>query len=200
MDPVKPEFWKPKEIIALITEKSNYFLRWPSNERLYVGYHIEDGETFNMANKVPLSMESLHDCSPLFLCANPKEWAPFHFSDLDKDYTFYRILFKPSLTVVYHRNEDYMATAEYDSRRSCEEGRYVLSDKERSLVEAGIGIFLYDGRDGKEISEGFLVHPVRDVQEIHRFSSAEEAQADHENILEHHISRKVAPSEGKMVL
>lgn len=46
-----------------------------------VSYHVEGGETFELAGSVSLSMQTLTSERPLFLCNNPFEWFPDHLPD-----------------------------------------------------------------------------------------------------------------------
>ena len=48
---------------------------------LYVGYHAEGSETFELAGSVKLSMETLHDDRPLFLCHDRNIWSGDHLPE-----------------------------------------------------------------------------------------------------------------------
>lgn len=192
MEFVKSKFWKPDRIAATITKNKGPYWKWPAKKQYCVGYHIEGGEPFEMSGRVPLSMETLCDNRPLFLCANPTEWNPLHLKHLDA-FNFYRVVFEMPLCVVYRHQKDYLDTFEYDSRRSLMEGCYILSSGAGEAVKLGVGMFRYDSDDMHELSEGYLVHPVRDVKEIHRFACSGEALTDYDNLLLRHIGRNILP-------
>lgn len=54
-------------------------------------------------------------------------------------------------------------------------------------------MFRYDSDDNHELSEGYLIRPVHDVKEIHRFACSGEALTDYDNLLLQHIGRNILP-------
>ena len=128
-----------------------------------IAYHIEGGETFELANNIPLSMKTLHDNRPLFLCSNPKEWFPYHL----KDKSGYRVL-----EVTFIMPEHGLSFKHYDKYHelfwySSENNEYIYSSVLEEHISNGFHIFVLDeDNDQKELSEIMLINPSKYVTSI----------------------------------
>lgn len=132
-----------------------------------IAYHIEGGETFELANKIPLSMETLHDNRPLFLCNNPKEWFPYHL----KDKSGYRVLevtfTMPERGLSFKHWDKYDELVVYSS----ENNDYVYSSVLEEHISNGFHIFVLDeDNDRKELGEIMLINPTKYVTSIREIS------------------------------
>lgn len=74
---------------------------------LFVGYHVEGGETFELSGSVPLNINTPRDDFPLFIANNPNEWFPHHLENKD-EYKVYKILFERIPFFVFSKQSAYM--------------------------------------------------------------------------------------------
>ena len=128
-----------------------------------IAYHIEGGETFELTNNIPLSMKTLHDNRPLFLCSNPKEWFPYHL----KDKSGYRVLevtfIMPEHGLSFKHCDKYHELFWYSS----ENNEYIYSSVLEEHISNGFHIFVLDeDNDQKELSEIMLINPSKYVTSI----------------------------------
>lgn len=128
-----------------------------------IAYHIEGGETFKLTNNIPLSMKTLHDNRPLFLCSNPKEWFPYHLKD-KSDYRVLEVTFIiPEHGLSFKHCDKYHELFWY----SIENNKYIYSSVLEEHISNGFHIFVLDeDNDQKELSEIMLINPSKYVTSI----------------------------------
>ena len=130
---------------------------------LIIGYHIEGGEPFTNNGSICLSMKTLNDNRPLFLCDNMEEWWPRHLNT--DGFTIYK--------VTYVKPEKCFTTKDCDlfgqliSSYNEILNKYVYSDLLLSMISKGIHLFeLEQDNNKEELSEIMLISPTKYVTNI----------------------------------
>lgn len=128
-------------------------------------YHIESKEAKEQNNGVCLSLESLDNNRPLFLCNNPEEWWPSH---LDTDgYSIYEIAYNEPPNIYKTKNYDvYHKLFKYtdDELNKC-----VFSEQLIIMIKCDTHLFeLEKNNDKKELSELFLIFPKQYITSIRK--------------------------------
>ena len=134
----------------------------------YIAYHWEGGETYEIAGKVPLTLETLNNDRPLFLCPNKDEWDPKHIEDRDS-YSLYEIKIKPIDLVHYKVFDAYHSLLKFDSELS----QFKETNYLKELKSASFRLFVLGENDKDELKEAFLVTPLKYVLSINKLNKDE---------------------------
>ena len=126
---------------------------------LFVGYHVEGGETFELSGSVPLNLNTLRDDFPLFIANNPNEWFPHHLENKD-EYKVYKILFERIPFFVFSKQSEYMKNTPYPL--SYNDGKLRVTD----MTKNEIHLFILDRNDEGELTESYLIYPSKHVRSI----------------------------------
>lgn len=150
--------------VRILTNSSepHYFKRVDLNT--YIGYHIEGGETFELAGSVPLSMDMLRNDRPLFLCNDPGVWMN------TDDQCVYEITFKLPKALVFHSNSDYHSLFRYVAASNTWQYTKRMTQVLRSNFE---GFILETENDRGSESECFLIRPKDCVLSIRRIAAVD---------------------------
>lgn len=151
-----------KEIFKVRGKLSNYFK--DNGDGTYTAYHVEGGETLDIHKVIDkeynnLTLKTLSNKHPLFICNNPYEWFPSHSTDFSK-YKILEIKFKKPPFYVEGIFKNYQDLFYFIfEERSDQKEKYRLSERGIKLHNSGIDLFIYDSSDGVELSEAFLLFP-----------------------------------------
>jgi hypothetical protein len=130
----------------------------------YIGYHVEGGETLSRSTQPPLSMKTLKNDKPLFLCNNPDEWYPKHLSN-SNCYRVYKVRFSPVKSAEFTRFDTYHKV--FDVIENNGVSNTTLSRLGKSWSRFNIELFtLLPSNDKDEISEAFLMNSRNKVLSI----------------------------------
>jgi hypothetical protein len=126
-----------------------------------VGYHVEGGETFELSKTGELSMGTLDNARPLYMCDNPVEWYPAHLK-YHRDYRVYAISYNvPTLSLNFKNWEEYNSLVEWDGKK------YIRSKDLKKYISAGYHLFTLDKDNDKgELTEFILINPKEYVVSI----------------------------------
>ena len=133
---------------------------------LFVGYHVEGGETFELAGSIPLSTDTLRDDFPLFIANNPSEWFPHHLENKD-EYRVYKILFERIPFFVFNEQSLYMKNTPRHLRDR--DGRLCAD----TMIQNGVRLFILDENDANDLTESCLIYPSKHVRSITQISLPE---------------------------
>jgi hypothetical protein len=135
---------------------------------LFVGYHVEGSDTFDLAGGIPLTMETLRDDRPLFLSHSDEHWFPRHLPEAD--FTLYEIHFELPKEMTYDSYEEYQKVNPWwdeDNRK------YIHTPTLKKLINEGYHMFSVGENEKKELPESFIINPslyVKSIEKISRVS------------------------------
>lgn len=129
------------------------------NRNLLIGYHIEGGETFENVDCIPLSMETISNNRPLFICKDPFQW---NCDYLNTPLRILEIGFLPHIKEFNtHLNEVYHSLFKWREMTK----DYIYGDLVRN--NSYINLFtLNEINDCNELQESFIVNPADWVKSI----------------------------------
>ena len=128
---------------------------------LYVGYHVEGHDTFDLAGAIPLSMETLHDERPLFLSTNKEDWFPDHLPRADmRVYEIQFALPKEKICLTY---KEYQI---YNPGWNETERKYIRPAELEKLIAQGYHMVSVGQNERREIPESFIIYPTLYVKSI----------------------------------
>lgn len=149
-------------LTRLVTGSENpdlEFQQLPSG--LYVGYHVEGGETFELAGSIPLSMETLHNGRPLYLSNSKEHWFSTHLKA--EDFRVYEIHFEMPPHKTYDTYAEYQkVNPMWDETNRC----YRYSAELEHLIDQGYHMFSVGKNEKGEIPESFIINPTHYVKKI----------------------------------
>lgn len=126
----------------------------------YIAYHVEGGETLILSGGRKLSMETLTDKRPLFLCNNPEQWWPSHIDEYE-EYRLLEIEFEAPPGIEFYKNKTYHSLFSFNDKD------YELTMRTKSLMARGLRLFVLPLlNDCGELSEAFLLEPTKYVKSI----------------------------------
>lgn len=130
---------------------------------LLIAYHVEGGETFVQGGSVCLSMKSLDDNRPLFLCNNMEEWWPSHL--VTDGFTVYKVTYVKPEKCFATKNTGVFAELIPGYNEILK--KYVYGDLLLGKINEGIHSFeLEQDNDRGELSEIILISPTKYVTSI----------------------------------
>ncbi len=128
----------------------------------FVGYHCEGGETHIAIGEVCLSMGTLSDNRPLFICYDKISWFPSHL-DPEKFVTYEIEFTPPTKYVVFDKWEEYMSLFQWSETKK----NFILTSKLKKMIDDGIHLFILDKNNNRdELPEAFIINPTQYVRAI----------------------------------
>lgn len=132
---------------------------------LYVGYHAEGGETFDLSGNVPLTMETLHDDRPLFLSYSKDHWFAEHLPK--GSVVLYEIHFVLPKQMNYSSYDEYQkVNPGWDENNKV----YISTPKLTKLISEGYNMFSVGVNEIGETPESFIINPTKYVKDIIKIS------------------------------
>lgn len=125
-----------------------------------LGYHVEGGETFENGGSTHLSLATLHDARPLFICADKSRWWSDHLPEAHL--RLYEIEFEKPTQKVFTDETEYDLLLQWNEEKKV----YVYSSKLLRLVSEGYSLFTL--KTNTELPESFLINPTKYVKDIKR--------------------------------
>lgn len=153
------------ELLGSCGAKGAEFQQLPNG--LYVGYHVEGCETFELAGSVPLSMETLRDDRPLFLSHSDDFWFPNHLPEAD--FKLYEIQFSLPKEKTYNSYKEYQKVNPWFHEES---KTYIYSKALEKLIDEGYHMFSVGENEKKELPESFIINPTQYVKSIKKIVRA----------------------------
>lgn len=131
-------------------------------------YHWEGNDTFTLSGEIPLSIASLDNDRPLFLCHDPQPW---RIKESESPTRLYQVEFKaPNSRWSTSIFNDYQNLLLYSESKNS----YQPSETLTTFMNAGVNLFALDEKNDRgEISEFFLMHPKEYVVSIREVQLAE---------------------------
>lgn len=128
---------------------------------LCIGYHVEGGETFELAGSISLSMETLHDDRPLFLSASKTYWFSDHLTKVKL--RVYEIHFEMPKHLAFDTYKEYQEVNPWwnEDKRT-----YIFGKKLTKYIKDGYGMFSVGNNEKNETPESFIIHPTEYVKSI----------------------------------
>lgn len=128
---------------------------------LAIGYHVEGGETFDIAGGQELSMKTLSDQRPLFVCGDKTQWYPTHLPEAG--FRTYEVKYETPKEISYNSYDKYHDLFGFDGKG------YVIKPSLQKLIDEGYHMFtLLPQNDRKELPESFIIQPTKYVKSIKR--------------------------------
>ena len=130
-----------------------------------MGYHCEGGDTHEAVGRVPLSMSTLNDGRPLFLCPDYDSWFPHHLSD-KSEYKVYRVVFKAVDFIRLSEFWVYHDLFSYNTKNK----NYDFTKEMKYFIRCGFNLFVLEKNKQNELPEALLLNPTKHVVNISKFS------------------------------